>query len=148
MSRRERGQSLIEIAIAVAVASIAIGAAAAGTISAGRHFGANPQRTALEDAAHREMRVAVDLLKYAGGSIAPTVVATTVPLPGGSPLPAHLGVSTTALSGGGTGITITASSDADANLAASVSVTVPAPVPVPSAEIVAPGAAPAPTGAP
>ena len=139
---------MIELAVCVAVASIAIGAAAAGTISAMRHFGANPQRTALEDAAHREMRVAVDLLKYQGGAIAPAVVATTVPLPGGSPLPAHLGVSTNALSGGGIGVTITASSDADANVAASVSVTLPAPVPVPSAEIVAPSPAPAPTGAP
>lgn len=148
MSREQAGQSLSDVAVAVAIFATVLAAAAGASISAMRHFGPDAQRTALEDAAQRELRVAVDILKYQGGSIAPATIATTVPMPGGSPLPAHLSVTTSALAGAGVSVSLTARSDLEPSKTITLSETIAAPAPVPSANIAAPDPAPAPTGAP
>lgn len=146
--RTQRGQSLIETVVAVAIATTALAAVGAGVIAAERHFGPDARQTALEAAANRELRVAIDIVKYQGGSIAPTTVATSVPLGPSSMLPAQMSVSTNVMPGGGVAVTITAASQSDATKTATVTATVSAPAPLPSAQIDAPGAAPAPTGAP
>lgn len=148
MSREQAGQSLSDVVVAVAIVATVLAAATGASISAMRRFGPDAQRTALEDAAQRELHVAVDILKYQGGAIAPAAVATTVPMPGGSPLPAHLSVTTTSLAGGGVSVSLTATSDLDPSKTVTLSATIAAPAPMPSATLAAPDPAPAPTGAP
>ncbi len=140
--RDERGESLIEIVVAVAIVAIATSALLAGTIAAAHRFGRDPSKTVLYNALHREMRVAIDVMKYQGSAIAPTTIATTIPMPGASPAPAHLSIATHVLAGGSIAITIDASLDAIASETASLTTNVPAPVPLPSSTISATGNAP------
>lgn len=143
MRRGERGEGLVDVVVAVAVASIAIAATLSAIITAAHRFGAQPVDEALRMCVQRELRVAVDVLKYQGGSIVPATVATSVPLPSGSPLPIHLSISTTAIAAGGYSVTVSATADGT-NENATTTTSVPQPVPLPSAQIVSPsnGAAP------
>ena len=140
--RDERGESLIEIVVAVAIVAIATSALLAGTISAAHRFGPDASKLALNNVLHREMRIAVDVMKYQGSTIAPTTVATTIPMPGASPAATHLSIATHALAGGATAITIDASLDTNTNGTLSLTTNVPAPVPLPSSTISATGNAP------
>jgi hypothetical protein len=92
-------------------------------------------QSALEGVAAREMRVAVDILKYQGASVSSTTLATTVPLPSASPLAAHLTLATSLAGNGSVTISITASSDADATKQATLSQTILAPAPLPGSRI-------------
>ncbi len=143
MRRNERGAGLVEAVVAAAVASIAIAAILSALVTATHRFGAKPIDEALRACVQRELRVAVDVLKYEGGAIAPATVATSAPLPGGSPLPIHLSISTSAVAAGGYTVTVTASADGT-NESATMTTGVPQPIPLPSARIVSPsnGAAP------
>lgn len=143
MRANERGQSLVDAVIAAAVASIAVAAVLSALVAATHRFGAVPVEEALRTTVQRELRVAADVLKYQGSSIAPVTIATSAPLPGGSPLPIHLSISTSPVGTGGSSVTITASADGRSE-SATVTTTVPAPVPLPSARIIAPqgGSAP------
>lgn len=142
MRADERGEGLVDAVIAAAIASIAVAAVLSAIVAATHRFGAAPVDEALRATVQRELRVAIDVLKYQGSSIAPVTIATSAPLPGGSPLPIHLSISTSAGTGGSS-ITIAASADGRSE-SASVTTTVPAPVPLPSARVTAPqnGAAP------
>ncbi len=139
----ERGEGLIEVVVAAAVASIAMAAVLGAIISATHRFGAAPIDEALRAAVQRELNVAVDVLKYQGGTIAPTTVATSAPLAGGSPLPIHLSITTNPIGSGGTSVTISASADGRSE-SATMTASVAQPVPLPSAQIVAPSNAQAP----
>ncbi len=139
--RSERGESLIEVVIAVAIVAIGSAALLAGTMAAAHRFGPDPQRAALQNVVQREMRIAVDVLKYQGAAIAPATVATTVPMPGTSPAPAHLSIATTPV-GAGIAITISASLDNGAGKSATLTTTVPQPAPLPSSTILVNGSAP------
>lgn len=143
MRSNERGEGLVEAVIAAAVASIAVAAVLSALVTATHRFGAAPIQEALRASVQRELRVAADVLKYQGSTIAPVTIATSAPLPGGSPLPIHLSLSTKAVAGGGSSVTISAVADGRSE-SATLTTTVPAPVPLPSARIVAPqnGAAP------
>jgi hypothetical protein len=140
----ERGDSLIEVVVSVAIAAIAVGAFAAGTIAAFHRFGADPVQSALEATVTREMRIAVDLLKYQGASVPPASVATTIPMPSGSPLSVQLTLGTSSDADGSVTVTITATSTNDTAKTASATQTIAAPAPLPGARIpaAAPGAAP------
>ena len=140
--RGERGESLIEIVVAVAIVAIATSAVLAGTIVAAHRFGPDASKVALHNVLHREMRIAVDVMKYQGGAIAPTTVATSIPMPGASPAAAHLSIATQALAGGVTAIRIDATLDADVAKTASLTTNVPAPAPLPSSTVSATGSAP------
>ncbi len=145
----ERGQALIEAIVATAIATILVGAVLAGLVAANAHFGPDPAREALDSALAREMSIARNIVKYQGTTLAPATVATSVPLPNGSPLPATLELQSTPLPGGGMQITITAAATWN-NTAENRSLitTLLAPAPLPGSSIALPGLAPAPTGAP
>jgi prepilin-type N-terminal cleavage/methylation domain-containing protein len=135
----ERGDSLLEVVVAVAVIAVAAGALGAATIAAVHRFGPDPLQNSLEATVTREMRIAVDLMKYQGASLPATTVATAIPLPSGSPLPAHLSLSTTTDANGAVTIVLTASDDNDATKRATLSQTIDAPAPLPGARLPAAG---------
>jgi hypothetical protein len=141
--RNERGGGLVEVVVAAAIAGIAIAAILSAIVTATHRFGARPVDEALRACVQRELRVAADVLKYQGASVAPASVATSAPLPGGSPLPIHLSISANVVASGGYTVTVTANADGT-DESATMTTSVPALVPLPSAQIVSPsnGAAP------
>jgi len=140
----ERGESLIEVVVAVAIVAIVASALGAAAIAAFHRFGPDPIQTALEQSVAREMRVAVDVVKYQGASIPATSVATTIPLPSGSPLPVTYGVSSNAAADGSVTIVLTATDANDTTKTATLRETIVAPAPLPGARVPAgaSGAAP------
>ena len=137
MGTNERGEGLVEVIVATAVASIAMAAVLGAIVTATHRFGAAPVDEALRAVVLRELHVAVDVLKYQGGTIAPATIATSAPLPGGSPLPIHLSIATNPIGSGGTSVTISAGADGRSE-SATMTTSVSEPVPIPSAQIVAP----------
>jgi len=145
----QRGQTLIETIVAVAILTIVAGAVLAGTIASAAHFGPDPARAALDDALAREMSIARNLVKYQGATITPASIQTTAPLADASPLPANLELQVTQLPGGGMALTISATATwRGATEHRSLSSTLPPPAPLPGSSVTLPGFAPAPTGAP
>ena len=135
MRSLERGDSLVEVVIAVAIIAIAVGALGAALIAAEHRFGPDPIESALEATVAREMRVAVDVMKYQGATLPSTSVATTIPLPSGSPLSAHLSASSTTAADGSVTIVLQASDDNDASKSATLRQTIAAPAPLPGARV-------------
>lgn len=142
MRAHERGESIVDALVATAIIAMVAGAVVEGALAATHQFGAQPVNEALRAIATRELRIAVDVLKYQGGSIAPATIATSAPMPGGSPIPIHLSI-TSAIVGGGFAVTVQAAADGRMQ-SATMSANVPQPVPLPSSEIASPsgGAAP------
>lgn len=143
----ERGYTIVEAAVAVALATVVGGACLNAAVSA-MHAAANRSiREALESEVRREMPVAVDVLKYQGGSIVPTAVQTTLPMPAGTPLPARVTIGVSPDPAGAIRIAITAES-VESRQRAEFVTTLGSQAPRPGAVVTAPGLAPAPTGAP
>ncbi|MBV8654446.1 MAG: hypothetical protein JO160_00280 [Candidatus Eremiobacteraeota bacterium] len=144
----QRGSALLETTIAVGILAVVAGAAlGAGSFAAGS--GARMAiRGALQDAAESELRIALDALKYDGTSLAPRTVATTVPLPGASPLPVALSLQTAPQADGSVYVTITAAARTDASQRVTLEATLDRRAPLPGTQLRAPGLVPAPTGAP
>jgi len=140
----ERGESLIEVVVAVAIVAIVTGALGAAAIAAFHRFGPDMIQSALEQSVTREMRIAVDVMKYQGASLPPASLATTVPLPSGSPLPVTYTVTSNATADGSVTIVLTAIDADDAGKSATLSQSIAAPAPLPGARIpaAASGAAP------
>lgn len=139
--KSERGESLVEVVVTVAIVALACAAVLSGTLVATHRFGPTLEQSALQAAVHREMRVAVDVLKYQGNILVPTTVATSIPVPGASPLAAHVSLSTSRLSSGATTIGIAASLDSNTDTV-TLSTTVAPPVPLPSSTVLVSGSAP------
>jgi prepilin-type N-terminal cleavage/methylation domain-containing protein len=133
----ERGESLIEVVIAVAIVAISAGALGAATIAAVHRFGPDPIQSALEASVTREMRIAVDVMKYQGGTLPSGSLSTTIPLPSGSPLPVSYSVST-ATTSGSANIVLTATDSSNSTKSATLSQTILAPAPLPGARVSAP----------
>lgn len=127
----QRGDSLLEVVVAVAIVALAAGALGAVLIAVGHRFGPDPIQSALEATVIREMRIAVDVMKYQGASVPGTTIATTIPMPSGSPLTAQLSVSSARAADGSVTIVLTASSQNDSTKTATLSQTIPAPAPLP-----------------
>ncbi len=144
----QRGSSLIETAVAVAIAAIVTGAALNAAVAAIHSAGTNPIRAALASAVRREMTIAIDVLKYRGATVAPVTIATTLPMPAGSALPADLSIQTAPVGRDGLRVVITATQSNDARERASLTATLSARAPLPGAVVRAPALVPAPTGAP
>ena len=144
MRSPERGDSLVEVVVAVAVIAILAGALAAALIAAEHRFGPDPIESALEATVTREMRIAVDVMKYRGARLPTTSVATTIPLPSGSPLPAHLTITSTTAVDGSVTLVLEATDDNDASKGVTLSQTIAAPAPLPGSLVPATsnGAAP------
>jgi Tfp pilus assembly protein PilE len=131
----ERGESLIEVVVAVAVVAIVTGALGSALVAAVHHFGGDPIQTALETSVAREMRVAVDVMKYQGASLPSATVATAVPLPSGSPLPVSYAISSHSNADGSVTIVLSATDSNDSSKSATLSQTIAAPAPLPGARI-------------
>jgi len=115
---------------------------------AARTAGNDTVRAALQDAAEREMAIAVDVLKYQGSAIVPATVATTLPMPAGSPLPAVLSIQTATSAGGAVSVSIRAASTGSPAASATVNAVLTQQAPLPGSRVLEPGLVPAPTGAP
>ena len=135
MRSLERGDSLVEVVIAVAIIAVAAGALGTALIAAEHRFGPDPIESALEATVTREMRIAVDVMKYQGANLPSTSVATTIPLPSGSPLPAHLSATSATATDGSVTIVLQATDDNDASKSATLSQTIAAPAPLPGARV-------------
>lgn len=145
----QRGQSLVESIVAVAIASIAVSAVLGAAIAADAHFGPDPAQSALSAAAEREMAIARNLVKYQGTTLQTRAVQTMVPLPDGSPLPASVSLNVAAQPSGLVQITISLSATWRGEArSASLSSALLAPAPLPGSSVTLGGLAPAPTGAP
>ncbi|MGB6984948.1 MAG: prepilin-type N-terminal cleavage/methylation domain-containing protein [Candidatus Aquilonibacter sp.] len=135
----ERGESLVEIVVAIAIVAIATGALGAATSAAVHRFGPDPIQSALETSATREMRVAVDVMKYQGASLPIASVATTVPLPSGSPIPVSYALSSQTNADSSVTILLSVTDSDDGTKSATVSQTIAAPAPLPGARVPAAG---------
>lgn len=144
MQSGERGESLIEVVVACAIVAVVAAAVGGGLIAATHRFGPDPVMQALEQTAASEMRTAVDLAKYQGTSLPSVSIATTAPLPSGSPLPIALSLTSQTAGDGSVTLTISATSANDAGKRATLSEQIAAPAPLPGSSIDAPlrGAAP------
>jgi hypothetical protein len=130
----ERGEGLVEAIVATAIAAAVLSALLGALVAVTHRFGDQPVQQALDAAVAREMRVAVDVLKYGGATIAPATIATSVPMPGASPLPVQMSIATSA-AGGATTVTITASAQSHPPRTASLSTTIARPAPLPNSSI-------------
>lgn len=135
MRSHECGESLVEVIVAVAILAIAAGALGAATVAATHHFGADPIQSALEASVSREMRIAVDVMKYQGASLPNASVATAIPLPSGSPLPVTYAVSTATNPDGSVKIVLSATDSNDSTKSATLSQTIAVPAPLPGARL-------------
>ncbi len=131
----ERGDSLIEVIVAVAIVAVVAGTIGASAIAAAHRFGPDPIQTALESSVASEMRIAVDVMKYQGAGIAPASVSTAIPLPSASPLQARLTLSSTTAHDGSVTLVLTATSEADSTKSATLTETIAAPAPLPGARV-------------
>jgi hypothetical protein len=140
--------NLLEATVATAIVATVTGATLGAAASATKAAGGNPVRDALQSAATREMRVALDVLKYQGASIVPNAVPTGIPLATGTPLPAQISIVASPDPSGAIGVTVTATAQDGSGLTASVTESLDSRAPLPGSQARAPGLAPAPTGAP
>jgi hypothetical protein len=131
----ERGESLVEVVVAVAIVAIATGGLGAATIAAVHHFGPDPIQSALEASVTQEMRVAVDVMKYQGARLPTTSVATTVPLPSGSPIPVSYVLSGQTNADSSVTIVLSATDSDDSTKSATLTQTIAAPAPLPGARV-------------
>ena len=131
----ERGESLVEVVVAVAIVAIATGALGAAAIAAVHRFGPDPVQSALEASVTREMRVAVDVMKYQGARLPTASVATTVPLPSGSPIPVSYVLSGQTNADSSVTIVLSVTDSDDSTKSATLSQTIAAPAPLPGARV-------------
>ncbi|HEY1653664.1 MAG TPA: hypothetical protein VGF86_00965 [Candidatus Tumulicola sp.] len=143
----ERGSSLVEAAVAIAIVALLAGGAISAALGVLHAAAGLPIRDALQTAVRREMPIAFDVLKYRDAKIVPTSVATTLPMPAGSPLPAQLSVRVSRA--GATSVRIAIDAVAtETGERATLTAVLGERAPLPGSKVRAPGLAPAPTGAP
>jgi hypothetical protein len=140
--------NLLETTVATAIAATVTGATLGAVANAVHAAGGDPVRDALTSAAAREARVALDVLKYDGAVIRSQAIATSLPMPTGTPLPAQLSIAVVSKALGVTAVTVTATSSVNAAETATIAQSLDSRSPLPGATAKAPGLAPAPTGAP
>jgi hypothetical protein len=138
--------TLAEAATTTAIVALATGAILTAVLPAVRGERTDARDVALGQLVERDARAARDVLKYDGSSLVPATAATTIPLPGASPLPVTVqlvldtvGVSTT--------ITVTASTVDGAHTARAQAI-IAARAPQPGRTFAPAGLVAQPTGAP
>ncbi|MDQ2681118.1 MAG: prepilin-type N-terminal cleavage/methylation domain-containing protein [Candidatus Eremiobacteraeota bacterium] len=98
--QRQRGFSLVEVVVCIAILIVAVGGAVAAINGVARASAPNPFKAAALAEADRVMTTASALAKYSGTlSVAASSWSTTVPIPQSSPLPLTLSLTTHALGG-------------------------------------------------
>jgi hypothetical protein len=140
--------NLLEATVATAIVATVTGATLGAVANAAHAAGGDPVRDALQAAATREARTALDVLKYDGATVTPQSVATSIPMPAGTPLPAELSIGVALYANGSTSVTVTALAAGPSGERAAVTESLDARAPLPGSQTKAPGLAPAPTGAP
>jgi len=140
--------TLLETTIAVGILATVAGGTLGVSAMATRAAAGAAERAALQSAAEREMRVALDVLKYQGGALAPAAVSTSLPLAGASPLPVQMSVQSAVRADGTTSVTIGVVSTSDSTERTILYGTLDRRAPLPGTVLRAPGLVPAPTGAP
>jgi hypothetical protein len=140
----QAGTTLVEVVVATGIFALAVGAALGIAAPAVRTLAPDPRDAALQQLVRRELATASDLLKYDGTTLAPNAIATTVPLPGATPLPVSLSLAVRAIEGA-TVVTITANADGRTT---SQTATIASRAPQPGSTIAPAVLVPAPTGAP
>ena len=135
MRSGERGESLVEVVVAVAIVAIAAGALGTATIAATHRFGPDPIQSALETSVTREMRIAVDVMKYQGANLPAASIASAIPMPSGSPLPVSYALSSQTNADGSVTIVLSATDSSNDTKSAALSQTIAAPAPLPGARI-------------
>lgn len=140
----QAGTTLVEAVVATGIFALAVGAALGVAAPAVRRLAPDAREAALRQLAQRELATARDLLKYDGTTLAPNTIATTVPLPGATPLAVTLSLGVHAI-GGANVVTITASADGST---ATEAATIASRAPQPGSTIAPNALVPAPTGAP
>lgn len=138
--------TLIEALVAVALVAV-LGVAALGAAGTAVHAATgDPVRDALAQRAGVELGIALDVLKYQGATLTPRSIATSLPLPSGTSVPAHLSI---AIASDATGTTVTVTAGAtQSGERAIVSGKLAARAPLPGTLEIAPQLVAAPTGAP
>ncbi|HZY99636.1 MAG TPA: hypothetical protein VFE36_08690 [Candidatus Baltobacteraceae bacterium] len=140
--------TLFETTIAIGILATVAGTTLGVSAMAAHTAADAAARSVMQDAAEREMRVALDVLKYQGGSLAPVTIATSLPLASASPLPVRVSVSSLVTAGGATSVTIGVVATNDSTQSVTLSAALDRRAPLPGSTWRAPGLAPAPTGAP
>uniref|UniRef100_E6Q1F0 Uncharacterized protein n=1 Tax=mine drainage metagenome TaxID=410659 RepID=E6Q1F0_9ZZZZ len=149
MNAREAGFTALETTIAAGLIAMLFAALGTGIVHESTAFQSAARGDALAAAAREELRIAADALKYDGSSLQTSSVATTVPMPVGSPLSAQLSLSTEALPGGALLVRVRASSGSSAgSLVREATLVVERRMPVPGSSAIAPTQVAAPFGAP
>ncbi len=140
--------TLFETTIAIGILATVAGATLGVSAMATHAAASAAMRSVMQDAAEREMRVALDVLKYQGGTLTPVTIATALPIAGASPLPVGLSLSALTAPGGATTVTIGLVATDDPAQRVTVDATLDRRAPLPGTVLHAPGLVPAPTGAP
>jgi len=144
----QRGNTLAEAAVAVAILAIVCTAAGGAMLTASHAASGSPATAALQQTVARELAIAVDVLKYDDATVPPASIATSAPMPAGTPLPIQLSIGTASRPDGTLQITIAAEALDGSNARARLEAVVGHRAVLPGAQVVAPQLAPAPTGAP
>jgi len=140
--------TLFETTIAIGILATVAGATLEVSAMA-THAAANAaMRGVLQDAAEREMRVALDVLKYQGGALVPVTIATSLPLGSASPLPVRLSLTSSVGASGATTVRVGVVAVDDPAQQMTLTGTLDRRAPLPGAMLRAPGLVAAPTGAP
>ncbi len=149
MRVRARGFTALETTIAAGLMAMLFAAVGTGLVREGAAFQSGVAADALAAAAHEELRIAADALKYEGSSLQPAAIATTLPMPAGSPIPAQISLSLSPLPGGTFTIRVRASSRiGSATLVREATLVVERRMPLPGSSITAATPVAAPFGAP
>ncbi len=149
MRVRARGFTALETTIAAGLIAVLFTAVGSGLVREGAAFQRGVTADVLAAAAHEELRIAADALKYEGSSLQATDIATTLPMPVGSPMPARISLSIASLPGGSLAIRVRASGrGASGTLAREATLVVERRMPVPGSSITAAAPVAAPFGAP
>lgn len=140
--------SLAETAVCAGILALIAGAVLGAAAGAMHARTSQSVRDALAAAVRNELRTAIDVLKYDDAAIGPATIATSVPMPAGSPLPATLAISAQTRRGGGIAVTISASARDGSGETVTLGATVESRAPLPGERVLYPVTVPAPTGAP
>ncbi len=143
------GFTALETIVAAGLIAVVLATIGAAVVRESVSFSNVATADALGAAAREEARIAADSVKYDGNTLSPTSVATTLPMPVGSPIPAELSLSAQALAGGGISVRVRAVADTtSAPLVRVATLIVERRVPLPGSTVIAPTLVAAPFGAP
>ncbi|MGC8484253.1 MAG: hypothetical protein ACP5O6_01265 [Candidatus Baltobacteraceae bacterium] len=149
MSRRDLGFTALETIVAAGLIAVVLATVGAGIVRESTSFSNAATADTLAAAAREEARIAADAVKYDGSVLSPSSVATTLPMPVGSPISAEISLSTQSLADGAVSVRVRAVGDTAAGqIVRDATLIVERRVPLPGSSVIAPTLVAAPFGAP